>query len=233
MASVLVMIDKIKTLVVEDKLELAEMIAAYIGQNPYYEVVGIASTLADAKFLQNTMQPHLIILDNYLPDGSGIEWLRRLRTGSAPDVDVILLTATSDAQTVTSGIRLSAFDYLIKPLALISFNDVLNRFRDYYRTIHGKTELKQSEVNRAYGVRRDSKVVDELPKNIDQLTLQRVIEAFGSEAQHTSDSVSGLVGVSKTTARRYLEYAVNLGFLEASVSYGSVGRPTRIYKKVG
>ncbi|MDN3701766.1 response regulator [Vibrio artabrorum] len=227
------MINKIKTLVVEDKLELAEMIAAYIGQNPYYEVVGIASTLADAKFLQNTMQPHLIILDNYLPDGSGIEWLRRLRTSSASDVDVILLTATSDAQNVTSGIRLGAFDYLIKPLALISFNDVLNRFRDYYRTINGKTELKQSEVNRAYGVRRDSKVVDELPKNIDQLTLQRVIEAFGSETEQTSDSVSGLVGVSKTTARRYLEYAVNLGFLEASVSYGSVGRPTRIYKKVG
>lgn len=227
------MIDKIKTLVVEDKLELAEMIAAYIGQNPYYEVVGIASTLADARFMQNTMQPHLIILDNYLPDGSGIEWLRRLRTGSAPDVDVILLTATSDAQTVTSGIRLGAFDYLIKPLALTSFNDVLNRFRDYCRTIHGKAEFKQSEVNRAYGVRRDSQVIDELPKNIDQITLQRIIEVFSDATEQTSDSVSGLVGVSKTTARRYLEYAVSMGFLEASVSHGSVGRPTRTYKKVG
>ncbi|GAM70950.1 hypothetical protein JCM19236_1117 [Vibrio sp. JCM 19236] len=60
-----------------------------------------------------------------------------------------------------------------------------------------------------------------------------MIEVFSDESEQTSDSVSGLVGVSKTTARRYLEYAVSMGFLEASVSHGSVGRPTRIYKKTG
>ncbi|WP_261858546.1 response regulator [Photobacterium sanguinicancri] len=225
------MIDKIKTLVVEDKLELAEMIAAYIDQNPYFEVVGIASSLADARFMQNTMKPELIILDNYLPDGVGIDWLRKLRSGQSPDVDVIMLTAAADAQTVTSGVRLGAFDYLIKPLALTSFNDVLHRFKDYHRTISSREEFKQSEINRVYGVRRDSQSIDELPKNIDSITLHLVMDTFKQEGQQTSDSVGKAIGVSKTTARRYLEYAVTMGFLEARISHGSVGRPTRHYTR--
>ncbi|WP_025821273.1 response regulator [Shewanella marina] len=225
------MIDKIKTLVVEDKIELAEMIAAYIGQNPAYEVVGIASSLADARFILNTLKPKLIILDNYLPDGTGINWLRKLRTSTEPDIDVIMLTAATDPQTVTSGVRLGAFDYLIKPLALTSLNDVLQRFKDYYRTISSTTEFKQSEINRAYGVRRDSRIVDELPKNIDVITLRRVMDIFVDDQLQTSSAIGLLVGISKTTARRYLEYAVTMGFLEASINYGSVGRPTRHYKK--
>ncbi|MGF1788214.1 response regulator [Photobacterium swingsii] len=225
------MIDKIKTLVVEDKLELAEMIAAYIDQNPYFEVVGIASSLADARFMQNTMKPELIILDNYLPDGAGIDWLRKLRSGQSPDVDVIMLTAAADAQTVTSGVRLGAFDYLIKPLALTSFNDVLHRFKDYHRTISSREEFKQSEINRVYGVRRDSQSIDELPKNIDPITLHLVMDIFKQEGQQTSDSVGKAIGVSKTTARRYLEYAVTMGFLEARISHGNVGRPTRHYTR--
>ncbi|CAM3554505.1 Transcriptional regulatory protein DpiA [Vibrio aerogenes CECT 7868] len=225
------MSNKIRTLVVEDKLELAQMVGAYIEKNACYELVGIASNLADARFMHNTLRPELIILDNYLPDGSGIDWLRRLRSEQSQNVDVIMMTAAADAQTVTSGIRLGAFDYLIKPLALTSFNDVLHRFRDYHRTISSKTKFKQSEINRVYGVRRDPKVIDELPKNIDPITLQRVMGEFENNQPQTSDSVGKQIGVSKTTARRYLEYAVTMGFLEANINHGSIGRPTRQYTR--
>ena len=225
--------NKIKTLVVEDKIELAELIAAYIGKNTYFDVVGIASSLADARFMLNRLKPELILLDNYLPDGNGIDWLRKLRTSQDTNIDVIMLTAATDAQTVTSGVRLGAFDYLIKPLALTSLNNVLHRFQDYHQTISSTLKFKQSEINRAYGVRRDSRTIDELPKNVDALTLQHVMELFkNTNILQTSCSVGSMVGISKTTARRYLEYAVTMGFLEASINYGNVGRPMRHYQKV-
>ncbi len=41
-----------------------------------------------------------------------------------------------------------------------------------------------------------------------------------------------MIGASRTTARRYLEFLISNGELEADVNYGTVGRPERCYRKV-
>ena len=71
----------------------------------------------------------------------------------------------------------------------------------------------------------------ELPKGIDPVTLDKILEEMKKEiGKFTSEEMSERVGVSRTTARRYLEYLVSLGSLEVDVSYGGVGRPERIYR---
>jgi response regulator of citrate/malate metabolism len=50
-----------------------------------------------------------------------------------------------------------------------------------------------------------------------------------SQAGISAEKVGELVGVSRTTARRYLEYLVSGGIVKADLSYGTVGRPERIY----
>lgn len=68
-------------------------------------------------------------------------------------------------------------------------------------------------------------------RGIDETTLQRVRQCFSEpEVVHTADSLSRLLGSSKTTARRYLEQGVKDNFLEAEIVYGKVGRPERIYR---
>jgi response regulator of citrate/malate metabolism len=47
-----------------------------------------------------------------------------------------------------------------------------------------------------------------------------------------AEAMGQQVGVSRTTARRYLEFLVSKGTVKPSLVYGSVGRPERLYFQV-
>ncbi|MDA4626583.1 response regulator, partial [Enterobacter hormaechei] len=49
-------------------------------------------------------------------------------------------------------------------------------------------------------------------------------------ARHTAESVAQKMGLSRTTARRYLEFCTAAQQLRAEIIYGKVGRPQRIYR---
>ncbi|HDZ9195158.1 TPA: two-component system response regulator, partial [Aeromonas hydrophila] len=69
-----------------------------------------------------------------------------------------------------------------------------------------------------------------LPKGIDGLTLQRVLAALGSQGA-SAEEIGGRVGVSRTTARRYLEFLVGQQLASPELEYGTVGRPERRYRQ--
>jgi two-component system CitB family response regulator/two-component system response regulator DcuR len=70
-----------------------------------------------------------------------------------------------------------------------------------------------------------------LPKGIDPLTLGKVRGVFElpGVSDLSAEEVAAQVGVSRSTARRYLEFFVSEGFLSANLIYGVVGRPERRY----
>ncbi len=75
--------------------------------HPYY-------TLGEAK---NIEQMDLVILDINLPDGNGLDYLRRLRERS--QVPVLILTANDSEMDEVSGLELGAQDYMTKPFSLM------------------------------------------------------------------------------------------------------------------
>ena len=87
---------------------------------------------------------------------------------------------------------------------------------------HKKQQIETSPNNDSLGER--------LPKGIDALTLEKVLGVFSEKEKPLSaEEVGDILGASRTTARRYLEYLVSTEKLKAEVSYGSVGRPERKY----
>jgi two-component system CitB family response regulator len=69
------------------------------------------------------------------------------------------------------------------------------------------------------------------PKGIDQLTLDKVTNyVTGMDRPFTAEQESAQLGMSRSTSRRYLEYLVSMGKVTAELSYGSVGRPERMYR---
>ena len=74
-----------------------------------------------------------------------------------------------------------------------------------------------------------------MPKGIDPLTLRKITAVFdeGHVDGLSAEDVAARVGASRSTARRYLEYLVGTGALEADVAYGGVGRPQRRYRRPG
>ncbi|MEI8642214.1 HTH domain-containing protein [Pseudoalteromonas sp. Hal099] len=62
--------------------------------------------------------------------------------------------------------------------------------------------------------------------------MQKIHDAFvqHDSSAFTAQQMGDLVGVSRSTARRYLEFLLESEKLSADQSYGSIGRPERCYK---
>ncbi|MDW1631964.1 response regulator, partial [Vibrio sp. Y176] len=105
----------IKVVIVEDDPNIAELHHHFIEQVEQYQVVGIAGSIHIAQQLVTHTKPDLVIVDNYLPDGQGVELVYQwLESDQKPEC--ILVTAANDASTVQKAHRFGAFDYLVKPV---------------------------------------------------------------------------------------------------------------------
>ena len=65
--------NKFDVLIVEDELRIAELHAQFIRQHSRFNPVGIASTQAETRRMIRVLKPDLILLDNFMPDGLGID----------------------------------------------------------------------------------------------------------------------------------------------------------------
>ncbi|MAI48893.1 MAG: phosphate regulon transcriptional regulatory protein PhoB [Hyphomicrobiaceae bacterium TMED74] len=106
-----------RVLVIEDELPLAEMLQYNLEAEGFR--VSHAETGEDAEILVAEEEPDLIILDWMLPQVSGIELCRRLR--SRPDtraIPILMLTARGEESDRIRGLSTGADDYVVKPFSL-------------------------------------------------------------------------------------------------------------------
>jgi response regulator of citrate/malate metabolism len=235
----------LRVLIVEDDYRVARVNQGFVASVEGFAVAGIAHTAAEAEQLVAELQPELIILDLYLPDGSGLDLLRRLRSGGQP-ADVIVVTAAKEGATVQEALRAGAVDYILKPYRLERFAGALRRYLEYRRQMAGAAEVEQEQVDRLLALRPAGPgtvpataaapgllPAGASPKGIDPLTLEKVVQTLrGTDRALTAEEFGLLAGLSRTTARRYLEYLVGVGRCRVEAAYGSVGRPERLYAKV-
>jgi DNA-binding NtrC family response regulator len=94
--------------------------------------------------------PDAAILDYKLPDGDGIELLRRLRHVD-PDLPVIMLTAHQDTELIVEAMKAGASDYLTKPFDV---DEVVLRITRAVETARGSRELRRlkEELARPYSL---------------------------------------------------------------------------------
>ncbi len=217
-------------LVVEDETPLAEMHAEFIKQSSHCHEVWLAGNLQQARSMVARFHPDLILLDNYLPDGRGLQLLREL-TLQGFSGGIIFVTAASDSETVAEAIRYGFFDYLIKPVAYERLEQSLARYNRRHQVLQDGTKVNQRQIDEMYNTyaRGEQKVT--LPLGIDQMTLDKIQTLFSDNAdEYTAENVAQLLGLSRTTARRYLEFCATNQALQAEIIYGKVGRPQRIYR---
>ena len=107
--------DKITTLIVEDEPLLAEILVDTLKQLPAFDVIGVADKQESAKKMIRLYQPQLILLDNFLPDGKGIDLIRHT-VNTSYSGRIIFITADNHMDTISEALRLGVFDYLIKPV---------------------------------------------------------------------------------------------------------------------
>jgi response regulator of citrate/malate metabolism len=218
----------IEVLIVDDDFMVARIHTGFVERTPGFTVTGVAKTGAEALEMAARLQPDLVLLDVYLPDISGLDLLTDLRE-AAREVDVLMISAAREADTVRQALRGGIVHYLMKPF---SYDDLRVRLEHYqlaYAAMKGE-HTEQADIDRVFNITPSGKP---LPKGFSAETLKLVEEALRGLAPGGSDisaaEAASLLGISRVSARRYLEHLTEKGRVEVSLRYGEVGRPERRY----
>ena len=219
----------IKILIVEDDPAIAEIHRRFVQRLAGFEVLGVALTLFDAREQIAILKPDLVLLDVWLPDGEGFSLLRELRQSGA-HLDVILLTAAREAAALQEAMRLGVVDFILKPVVFERLRDTLGNYAESRAALAALADIDQQAVDALFGTPLQQVAAGGLPKGIDALTLQRVLAALSLQGA-SAEEIGSRVGVSRTTARRYLEFLVGQQLASPELEYGTVGRPERRYRQ--
>ena len=223
----------IRVLVVDDDFMVARIHVGFVGRVEGFEVAGVAHSGAEAADAVARLRPDLLLLDLYLPDRFGLDLLSDLRAGPHP-CDAIVITAAKEGDAVRAAVRLGVADYVLKPFGFPDLEERLLRYAAQRRLldrteVHGQDDIDKVFVRAAGG----GTGALALPKGMSAETARLVGGALtGAEGALSATEVADLVGLSRVSARRYLEHFVAMGQADVRLRYGSTGRPERRYRWV-
>jgi len=104
-----------RLLIVDDHEIVRQGLVALLDRREGFQVVAEAGTVAEAIEQAHRFEPDIVIMDVRLPDGSGIEACREIRSDLAA-TRVIMLTSYPDEEAVLSAIVAGAAGYLLKQI---------------------------------------------------------------------------------------------------------------------
>ncbi|MCK2212786.1 response regulator [Actinomadura sp. ATCC 31491] len=217
----------VRVLVVDDDFMVARIHAGYVARVPGFRVVATAHTGADALAAAAELRPDLVLLDIYLPDRSGLEVLKALH-----DVDVLMISAARDVPTVQEAMRGGAVNYLIKPFTAAALADRLRQYADTRRRLTSiGPEARQDDVDRLFGA---PAAAAPMPKGLSAATCALVAATLREAGRDLSAAETAeLTGLSRVSARRYLEHLCTAGQAGLRPRYGTAGRPEHRYRWLG
>jgi response regulator of citrate/malate metabolism len=218
----------IRTLIVEDDYHVATIHSAYVRRVRGFSVIGHASSAASARAEIRRLAPELVLLDLYLPDGHGLDLLRETLAREDQRPGFLVITAARDMASVRAAMQLGAVHYLVKPFTFEALEERLIAYRDLHGRLSRMQQAEQHEVDALYGLLR---APAPLPKGQSGPTMARIREILQSAGRDVSASeIAELVGISRSTAQRYLAELARQGKIELHLHYGSTGRPEHRYR---
>ncbi len=218
----------IEVLVVDDDFYVAEINARYVSAVPGFHVAGRVHTAASAFSAVERGGVDLILLDQYLPDESGLSLTRRLRRHSR-DIDVIMVTADRRPASVQEALRAGVLQYIVKPFTFDALRGKLEAYA-HLRGALGDVEMDQERIDRILGTPRTAGAVTPMPKGYTERTAELIRQIVSRTNRPVSaHEVSEQAKVSRSTAQRYLKYLEETGRLRLTLKYGDSGRPEHRY----
>lgn len=224
----------INVFIVEDDPMVASINKQFTEKVVPFKVIGNTNSEGDALNKIRDLQPDLVLVDIFLPNGSGLNLLKQIRLENI-HTDIILVTAAKDTLTIQEALRYGAVDYLIKPFDFERLQQGLLTYLSLRQLITEHTDVSQDELDQ-YNYSADIgglNTLSSLPKGVHFITLKQLLSYLDSQKNSLScQQIADALTLSKITAWRYLEYLVEKGKVEVTLEYGAIGRPTKHYRIV-
>lgn len=217
-----------RVLIVEDDPQIAKINANDLRASGF-EVAGIAPNAAKAMELLESSPIQLLLLDLYLPGGSGLELLRTVRGGSR-QLDVIVVSAAKDSAQIREAFRMGCIDYIIKPFTNERLALALSRYEQKMKLLR-KDFLSQNEVDLLSSHRIKEESDPYRQKGIDQKTLQMILSLVSGKTHSFSVAeITQETQMSRVSVKKYLDYLCDEKVLLQTYVYGNKGRPSNLYR---
>ena len=184
----------IRVFLLDDHEVVRRGLADLLGLEADMEVVGEAGTAADALHRVPAARPDVAVLDVRLPDGSGVEVCREIRS-TLPDVRCLMLTSYADDEALFDAIMAGASGYVLKE---IRGNDLVDAIR---QVAAGKSLLDPIATQRVLERLRDGEKHDD---RLDALTDQekRILDLIGEGL--TNRQIGERLHLAEKTVKNYV-----------------------------
>lgn len=193
-----------RILIIEDNQRLADFISAGLSARGFG--VDAAHTLGDAGATLRVLRYDALVLDLGLPDGDGLDFLRRLRD-AGDSTPVLILTARDDLRDRVVGLDTGADDYLVKPFALEELGARLRALLRRPGSILGTRmqfgNLMLDTVDRAASIdgealalsKREFEVLEHLMRRAGHVVSKRLLEdsLYGLEEESSPNAIEVLI----------------------------------------
>lgn len=213
-----------RVLIIEDDPMVAMIHKEYFKKKELTDDLNHVTSLEAAKDYLKKNKVDLIILDNYLTDGQGVEFLPELK-----GYPIIMITAANDVQTVEAALSNGVVDYLVKPFTYERFSQAIDKVQDYVNLL-SKEKINQDLIDDYLNSGRVEEEEDSLPKGLSRITLKKVIEAIQQQnTGFTTQQIADILDISRITIRKYLNHLVNIKVLSEDAEYYTSGRPVSVF----
>lgn len=131
-------------LIVEDEDIIRSSLREFLVDEGYQ--VGVASSVVTGMLQAKKQDFDVAICDVQLPDGDGLDLLRRLQQLN-PSLSGLIITAYATVENAVEAFKSGAFDYLVKP---VIFDDLANKLRRLfeYRELYLENQALRRELSR-------------------------------------------------------------------------------------
>lgn len=189
---------KIKVMIADDQVILAEGIRSVLETDPELEVVGVAFDGFDALSKMEQNLPDVVLMDIRMPNMNGVVATQSIKS-KYPDVKVVILTTFDDSDYILNAINNGASGYLLKDIGSTALIDavknayagdtilpakIAKRIADAAKTVTSDREIR---IKRAFGL-SDREV---------EIALM-LYEGF------TNRQISAALKISEGTTRNYI-----------------------------